>query len=168
MALERRAEELSDQSFRFREWIKFHCDLESDELDVVVRETTDEVWRHIDCQACGRCCRLDVVTVDDNDVARLARRLDITPAEFTQRHVKMVMGEQSMVTGPCPFLKGNSCSVYEDRPTACSDFPFLHSPGFRHRMLVLIDFSSLCPVVLNTIEVLKLKLGWKRGRGRKP
>jgi uncharacterized protein len=165
--VEDRAVARGEENMRFRAWVKGYCDMPGVELDAIVRATADEVWRHIDCQACGRCCRLDSITVDGKDIARLARRLAITEAEFSRRHVRKTLDDMGIKGSPCPFLSGTSCSVYEDRPRACHDFPFLHSPEFRSRMLVLVEFSSLCPVVYNTFEVLKRKLGWTARRRRR-
>jgi uncharacterized protein len=167
VVVENRAVARGDENMRFRAWIKGYCDFPSPKLDAMVRETADEVWRHIDCQECGRCCRLDSITVDTKDVARLAKRLEIAEAEFANRHVTEMLGDKGIKGNPCPFLAGTSCSVYSDRPRACRDFPFLHSPDFRLRMLVLIEFSSLCPIVYNTFEVLKRKLGWTTRRRKR-
>jgi len=42
---------------------------------------------------------------------------------------------------PCPFLKDNLCSVYEDRPADCSGFPYLYRPDFMSRTSPLKQFS---------------------------
>jgi uncharacterized protein len=163
---ERRAVELAQQNVRFRVWIKGFDDLDDTDLDSLVRATADEVWEHIDCQSCGRCCRLDEITVDQKDIARLARRLKMTGVEFTRRYIRSTQGEMGMKAAPCPFFGASKCTVYEHRPQTCRDFPFLHSSGFRYRLLVLIEFSPLCPVIFNTLEVLKRRMGWSH-RGRR-
>ena len=71
------------------------------------------------------------------------------------------------VTVPCPFLKENVCSVYEDRPKACRDFPYLHEPGFRTRMITLIENTALCPIVYNTCEQLKTILPFRKPKTAK-
>jgi Fe-S-cluster containining protein len=56
---------------------------------------------------------------------------------------------------PCPFLgKDNWCTVYNDRPTACREYP--HTD--RRRFVQLIDLSirnvDYCPAVKEILEKL--------------
>ncbi|MEP6755308.1 MAG: YkgJ family cysteine cluster protein, partial [Chthonomonadales bacterium] len=71
---------------------------------------------------------------------------------------KMEDGEKYMIRTPCEFLSGNKCSVYESRPKACRDFPYLHNSQFRQRMLTAIDNTEICPIAYNVMEILKLEL----------
>jgi uncharacterized protein len=143
---------------RFRSRVK-GLDLKDDELDQIVAETAADVERQVDCAACGNCCRTLQVVVDDADIRRLARYLALPPAELEQRYVQRAPdGVKHLAQAPCPFLEGNRCSVYESRPTACRDFPYLHAPGFRNRTWMMIDNASRCPIVFNTLEKLKKEL----------
>jgi len=158
----RRANDLAEQNVRFRVWVKFGCKLTDHELDAVVREVTDEVWSHIDCTACGQCCKALRITVDADDISRLSKRTGMGAMAFMRRHVREKSGEKYLAQSPCSFLRGNSCSIYEDRPKACADFPYLHAESFRERMLMMIENSFVCPVVFNTLEALKRKLAWNK------
>jgi uncharacterized protein len=154
-----------DENWRFRTFVKHRLDMEDDELDSVVKETTDSVWSRIDCTRCAHCCRTLQVVVDNEDAARLARRLGIGTAEFNKLYVKVdEFNERYLAATPCPFLKENLCSVYEDRPKACRDFPYLHEPGFRTRMIMVIQNTAVCPIVYNTCERLKSRLDFPRPR----
>jgi hypothetical protein len=51
------AEKKADENWRFRSFLKGECDLESEEIDRQVFETTRRVWAGIDCTACANCCR---------------------------------------------------------------------------------------------------------------
>jgi hypothetical protein len=53
--------------------------------------------------------------------------------------------------------------VYEDRPQACRDFPYLHTKGFRGRSLTALANATMCPIVFNVWQRLKQRL-WGRGR----
>jgi uncharacterized protein len=146
------------ENARFRTLVK-QSPIADAELDSIVEETGGEVERQIDCTACGNCCRTLQVVVDDTDIRRLARGLCLPPRELERRYVKQAPdGVKHMARTPCPFLEGNRCSVYEDRPKSCRDFPYLRADGFRKRMLVMIDNASTCPIVFNTLEELKQKL----------
>lgn len=151
------------ENFRFRTYVKFRVNLEDESLDSVVRETTDEVWSHIDCLACANCCKTLQPVLDLDDIQRLAKRLGISAKKFEQQYVARAPGGDWVIKrAPCPFLDGNACSVYEDRPKACKDYPYLHSEGFRQRMLNAIENAASCPIVYNTMEQLKRRVGFKK------
>jgi len=59
---------------------------------------------------------------------------------------------------PCPLLKGNLCSIYEDRPGDCSDYPHLFKPGFVSRTMMTIERTFTCPIVYQVMEELKTSL----------
>jgi hypothetical protein len=42
--------------FRFRAFLKC-LSIPHEELDQIVQDTTDDVWKQIDCLSCGNCCR---------------------------------------------------------------------------------------------------------------
>jgi uncharacterized protein len=52
---------------------------------------------------------------------------------------------------PCPFLKDNVCSVYEDRPADCSRYPYLYEKDFVFRTLGMIEGTFTCPIVIRLI-----------------
>jgi Fe-S-cluster containining protein len=163
--VERRATDLTDQTMRFRSWIKSECMMPDDELDGLVAATARYMAGVIDCRKCGRCCTLPSIGVNEADSARLARRLGMSQAAFGRKYVTVYEAEEG-ITGPCPFLKDLSCKVYEDRPDTCRGFPYLEAPGFRRRMLMLLSASFYCPLVFNTLEALKRRLPWRAKRRR--
>jgi len=65
-------------------------------------------------------------------------------------------------TTPCPFLKDNLCSVYEDRPADCSGYPYLHEPEFVSRTLGMVERTFICPIVYEVMEALKRSTGFRR------
>jgi uncharacterized protein len=146
---------------RFREWVK-RQDMDDNVLDGLVADTANEVEGRIDCTTCANCCRTMQIVVDDQDIGRLAKSLFLPAAELERRYVRRAKdGVKHFAGTPCPFLEGNRCSVYEDRPEACRDFPYLHSRGSRQRMLVMIDNAGECPIVFNTLARLKGRLGFR-------
>lgn len=91
-----------------------------------------------DCHRCGHCCSggSGHVWVEDHEVERLARRLDLSEEAFRARHLRTVpdprtghlrqsLREDGAGGGPCRLLEGrNHCTVYEDRPAHCRTFPY--------------------------------------------
>lgn len=86
------------------------------------------------CTLCGNCCRDRVVVLYEEDVRRLKQaghRNFYEPTEELERKLtkapyKMKMRED----GSCIFLRGNLCSVYEQRPDTCRRYPFIVGSDF--------------------------------------
>lgn len=80
------------------------------------------------------CCRDVDLTLYPYDVLRLKSALAIDSEEFIREHTYLVRGENPFFptvklkladekSKPCPFLKSDGCSVYNDRPSACRTYP---------------------------------------------
>lgn len=155
-----------DRNIDFRTFLKCSSRWSGRRLDSLVREILAEVTAEIDCTACGNCCREMGAAVDSDDIERLARRVGITPEEFEERHVAADNedGEKFMPETPCPFLGDNLCTVYEDRPTVCREFPHLHKDDFWTRLLGVVSNTAMCPIVFNVYEELKRRTKWRPRR----
>ena len=164
--IQRYARHNEGEDFAFRAFLKGRLNLSNAELDAVVQETTDEVWKQIDCLQCGNCCRTLQIVVDDTDIRRLAQRLKMTPRQFATQYVEADSDStQYLKSTPCSFLgDDNRCAVYEDRPQACRDFPYLHAEDFRSRTFMMIDNTAVCPIVFNVWQQLKERLKFRRRR----
>jgi Fe-S-cluster containining protein len=156
------------EDYAFRDYLKFHLPLSNNALDTLVLETTDTIWRQIDCTTCANCCRTLQIVVDEKDIRRLARRFAMTPRDFTAQYVQTDADKtRFFAVSPCPFLGAdNRCTVYEDRPQACRDFPYLHEKNVRSRSLTMVENTAVCPIVFNVWESLKRQLG-TRQRGKR-
>lgn len=162
--IQRYARHNEAEDFSFRNFLKVRLPLSNKELDAIAQETTDAVWQQIDCLACGNCCRTLQIVVDDKDIERLAARLAITPQQFARQYVGTAPDRtKHFKSTPCAFLGAdNRCSVYEDRPQACRDFPYLHAGDFRSRTLMMIDNTGTCPIVFNVWQQLKARFKFGR------
>ena len=156
--VKRLAEEREDENWRFRTFLK-GIDLEIQELDAIVHRHYEDVAGHIDCCACGNCCREVTPILSEHDIIRLATCLDISTSEFVQRFVvKDEDGDMIFRDSPCPFHSGNLCTVYDRRPDDCRSFPHLHKEGFVFRLIQAVENCSVCPIVFNVFERLKDEL----------
>ncbi len=162
--IERYTVQNATQDMQFRTFVLRDLPLSNTLLDERVREETQSVWRQIDCLSCGRCCRTLQVVVDDADIARLARHVMSSPRQFQAKYVRVASdGTKHLASIPCPFLQpDNRCSVYDLRPKSCRDFPYLNEANFRSRMLFLLDYLSLCPIVFNVWDRLKRQFSVRR------
>jgi len=159
--IKKTAEKKEDENWEFRSFLKGY-DIEVEELDSIVHGLFEEVYREIDCTACGNCCREISPVLEQEDIERLSRGLGISPENFKERF--LIKGDKDYSEGfifrkkPCPFLKGNLCSHYELRPEACRSFPHLHKEEFVFRLIGVVENYDVCPIVFNVYEQLKTEL----------
>ena len=155
-----------DENYRFRMFLKGKCHLEPEEIDQRVFAATRRIWATIDCTQCANCCREVHPTFGEEEVDRLARRLTMARQQFIDTYLqRSEPGDDNPWTTrstPCPFLKDNLCSVYEDRPADCSGYPYLYEPEFVSRTLGMIERTFTCPIVYEAMEELKKSTGFRR------
>ena len=155
-------EKKREENLRFRRYMKSH-----DHSDRILRRIAQEIEEQIDCTQCGNCCRVATAVVTERDAERLARALRISRARFLAEYTTEDPEEgrilrRSGETG-CVFLEGSTCTVYEARPDACQRFPHLvrGSGSIASRMWQFIDRACYCPIVYNSLEAFKDKLGFR-------
>ena len=78
------------------------------------------------CDKCGKCCRMQsTILVTQADLARMADYLHI-PYKKLKKKLKLIPRKDGgffLEGKPCPFLKGNKCSIYEVCPLVCRTYP---------------------------------------------
>lgn len=85
-----------------------------------------------ECSVCGRCCSGEpgYVWVTQEEIARLAKKLGLSPELFEKAFVYTVRGRKRSLkeypNGDCVLLdeKTRTCKAYEDRPIQCKTWPF--------------------------------------------
>jgi Fe-S-cluster containining protein len=83
------------------------------------------------------------------DIERAAKALRLKPSTFIEQYLKIDEDKDFVLkSSPCPFLDyENYCTIYQDRPTACREYP--HTD--RKRMVQILDLTlkntSVCPAV---------------------
>jgi uncharacterized protein len=160
------AEKKEDENYEFRRFLKTKCNLEPEEIDRRVFASTRRVWAGIDCTKCANCCRQVKPTFSDEEVDRLAQRLGVSREQFIESYLERSEPDcdasWTTRTTPCPFLKDNLCTVYEDRPADCRGYPYLYEADFVFRTLGMIERTFTCPIVFEVMEDLKKSLGFVR------
>jgi hypothetical protein len=145
------AERKLQANLRLRQALKFGRRPE-EAVDAMFHRAAEEVSAAVDCTQCARCCETLGPVLEDDDVATLARRLDLTPEQVRERYLRPEAGGLVFTTLPCPFLVDRRCSVYEDRPEDCRSYPHLHKGEMVSRLLGIIDSSGTCPIVYEVLE----------------
>jgi uncharacterized protein len=93
-----------------------------------------------DCSKCpGYCCSYDQIEVSEFDIKRLAKHLELTPAQTEKRYTKVDEGKvilrhhaDESFTSICVFFNSEKrrCSVYEARPRTCRTYPYGAQCGY--------------------------------------
>jgi Fe-S-cluster containining protein len=166
--IRRKAEEKDDENNRFRLFLKSKCHLKAEEIDERVFAATRRIWAGIDCTECANCCKKVKPGFSEEEVDRLARRLAMSRQRFIETYLELSEpysdNPWTTRTTPCPFLKDNRCSVYEDRPADCSGYPYLYKSDFVFRTRGMIERALTCPLVYEVMDELKKSLGFLRWR----
>jgi Fe-S-cluster containining protein len=129
-------------------------------VDDAFHQQHDEVFAEINCLDCANCCKTTSPIFYQNDIERLAKALRMRPGEFIEKYLQVDDENDYVLTSsPCPFLgPENYCSVYENRPKACREYPHTH----RKKMVQIMDLTFrntlVCPAVLEMLERLKKNL----------
>lgn len=134
-----------------------------DKVDKIVHRINKEVTSRIDCQECGNCCIHMKPSVTESEIERLSQIKGLTNSEFTSKFVESDDFDdmQFLKDSPCIFLKGKSCSIYNDRPEDCRSYPHTHKPEFTTRTIEMIHNYSQCPIVFHVLERLKRELNYR-------
>ena len=96
----------------------------------------------------------------DPEIERLAEIKKMPVREFknsftaTEAHT----GITFLKLNPCVFLEGNNlCSIYLQRPQPCRNYPMTQG-SIKSRIRKVMDNYTVCPIVYNTIEILKQEI----------
>lgn len=132
------------------------------DLDDYFHSAHEDVFSEFDCLDCANCCKTTSPIFYQKDIERAAKRLRLKPGEFIERYLKIDEDKDYVLqTAPCPFLgPDNYCSIYEDRPNACREYP--HTD--RKKMVQVLDLTYkntlVCPAVLRITERVKKEMGF--------
>lgn len=129
----------------------------SKSLDKAFREAHQKVFEEVDCLKCANCCKTTSPIFRDIDIERLSKRLRLTPAEFVEKYLKMDNeGDYVLQSSPCVFLMDdNKCSVYEDRPKACREYPHTDRKKMHQILGLTLKNTKVCPAVVRIVEQIR-------------
>ncbi len=144
-----------EENQRFRTFLK---NRNVHKIDLLVHKLNAEVAPHINCTACGNCCRNLSPYLTKEDLKHLTDGTQLPIEEVITNYTETDEYGLSLKHLPCCFLKDNKCIIYQHRPETCSSFPHLHKPDFISRSRRTFDNYSICPIIFNVIERLKLEM----------
>jgi len=127
-------------------------------LDGEVHQLHDEVFEKIDCLTCANCCKTTSPAIYERDIDRLSKHLKIKPSQLIMQYLhKDEDTDYVFTSAPCPFLGAdNYCSVYENRPLACREYPHTNRKRFYQVLDISLKNTLICPAVASIFEKLNL------------
>ncbi|OQY32637.1 MAG: zinc/iron-chelating domain-containing protein [Spirochaetaceae bacterium 4572_59] len=131
--------------------------MKAGKVDPIMASLHDEVFMEIDCLKCANCCRGTGPLLRERDISRLSKALRMRPGVFTEQYLQIDEDEDYIFKAmPCPFLEiDNYCSVYENRPGACRDYPHSNCISFKKYSSQMLENTRICPAVFLIFEKMK-------------
>lgn len=126
-------------------------------LENTVHQAHDDAFKQIDCLQCANCCKTTSPVFYDRDIDRLAKHLKMKSVEFIAQYLYIdEVGDYVLKTAPCPFLDyENYCTVYDNRPTACKEYPHTNRKRFYQILDLSLKNTEICPAVVAIFEQLQ-------------
>ena len=116
----------------------------------------EEAFTKVDCLSCAACCKNYSPRFKTTDIKRISKVLRMKESDFISTYLSLdADGDYVVKSTPCPFLGAdNFCSIYEDRPSDCSRFPYTNEDVLLKRPAISLKNSSFCPAVYYVLEKL--------------
>ena len=152
------ANEKQEENDHFRGFVKQFSGVHLDELVFDINQMVSDA---VDCTTCGNCCNSLMINVTKPEIGLLAQHLNRTEEEIKETFVEESHSGNFVInTIPCHFLNEKKCTIYEARFSECREFPHLHKPGFKDRLLGTLLHYGSCPIIYNVIDEVKSKTGF--------
>ncbi len=115
-----------------------------------------EAFSQIDCLACAACCKNYSPRFKTPDIKRISKHVGMRESVFIDTYLRLDEdGDYVVKQTPCPFLGAdNYCSIYEQRPSDCSRFPYTDEDVLLKRSAITLKNVSFCPAVYYVMERL--------------
>jgi uncharacterized protein len=129
-------------------------------LDQYIHPLHDQIFEKTDCLKCANCCITTGPLLTGKDIERIAKNLKLKPASFIEQYLKLDEDKDYVFKSlPCPFLAlDNICSIYDDRPKACREYPHTNRKNMRQILDLTLKNTIVCPAVYEIFEGLKKEL----------
>ena len=145
----------ADENERFRHFLK---NRNVHKIDLLVHRLHSEIAPKIDCTVCGNCCGTLTPYLTKGDLKRLTDGTRLTTEQVIEFYTETDEHGLALRDLPCCFLIDHKCTIYEHRPETCASFPHLHQPDFNSRARRTFDNYSICPIIFNVLERLKVEM----------
>ncbi|MGV6862164.1 MAG: YkgJ family cysteine cluster protein [Putridiphycobacter sp.] len=135
--------------------------IKKQKLDDLFHVEHDIAFEKIDCLDCANCCKTTSPIFRDVDIKRLAKHLRVSPSQFIDTYLKIDADQDYVLKkAPCPFLwlDDNKCSVYENRPLACREYPHTNRKNMYQILNLTKKNLEICPAVCEIVNQIEAKI----------
>ena len=132
-----------------------------EEVDEFFRTSSKIAEEKINCLSCANCCKTISPIIEEDEIRSLSETLGITTSELFTQYVEMDEdGDFVFKVQPCPMLNlsDNKCSIYENRPKACREYPHTNMKGIRGYLDILDKNYDFCPIVQEVVHSIDIAL----------
>jgi len=130
-------------------------------LDELFHNSHQETFQKTDCLSCANCCKTTSPIFYQRDAERAAKAVKLKPGAFIEKYLREDEDKDLVLQQtPCPFLNhDNYCAIYNDRPTACREYPHTNRKKMHQILELTFKNTLVCPAVLKITDDIKKKLG---------
>ncbi len=128
-------------------------------LDTEFSTAHAKVFREIDCLQCANCCKTTSPIFRPVDIKRISKKLRISEQQFISDNLRIDEDNDYVLkSSPCLFLgDDNKCSIYEDRPLACREYPHTDRKNMYQIMDLTTKNTEICPAVSRIVHLISQK-----------
>ena len=126
-------------------------------VDDAFHAVHEQVFAETDCLACANCCKTTSPIFYPTDIERAAKAVRLKPGDFIEKYLRIDEDKDYVLkSSPCPFLgPDNYCSIYDDRPKACREYPHTDRKKMVQIMELTAKNTQVCPAVFEMVERLR-------------
>lgn len=142
-------EQVSKQPKEIKRTINVLKKIRKGDADNLIHGFHKAAFEKIDCLQCANCCTTTGPLLTDKDINRISKHLKLKPIQFIRDYLKIDEDNDYVFNSmPCPFLGAdNYCSIYEDRPKACREYPHTDRVNQQGILSITRKNVALCPAV---------------------
>ena len=145
------------QSNTVQKKLKRIASFKSRDRHQVADNVHQKVFNDFDCLSCANCCKTLPALISKRDIKRIAKHMDLMPAEFEDKYIRLDEDGDMVIDGaPCPFLQeDNKCSIYDVRPSACRQYPHSGESQFYAHIELHRKNIKHCPALFEIVNMLE-------------
>lgn len=126
-------------------------------LDQQFHTHHEQIFKKTDCLTCANCCKTTSPIFREIDIKRISKRLRINEQKFISTYLKKDEDQDYVLQiSPCSFLlDDNTCSIYEDRPLACREYPHTDRKNMYQILDLTVRNRLVCPAVVQIFDQVR-------------